>query len=456
MKKRIISSFLTILAISNLITGCSSPVVSMEDNKTQSTSNTTDITDANDQSKSSTTFNDTDLSNVPDITSDYDPSNVSADTTLAGSENFNTALIQYISENRLKDENFMISPTSFRAAMALAIAGADNDTKDELLHAMGFNDMEELVAWYTGVTGSIDNFNKLLEEDKAYYNDNREDFDDNSSEPDGAFELENSIWRNTTSASGELSQDYMNYVAKNFDATACNVSADEITDTVNNWIKDSTDGLIDSISDDLSLVDLVLINTLYLKTAWAESFNEGGSDDFTTIQGDIVKKDYIYQEDTYKYYEDSDCTFVVIPLNGGIDAVFILGDATDVMTKIPEASYEDVNVCIPKFETETTFSNDDLITFCQERGAYSAFGSDADFSLMSSEMNLYISDIIQKTKIEVDENGIKAAAATAVMMSETCAEPGEVINFIANQPFTYMILTDSETPELLFYGQLVK
>ena len=71
-------------------------------------------------------------------------------------------------------------------------------------------------------------------------------------------------------------------------------------------------------------------------------------------------------------------------------------------------------------------------------------------------MSMFISDIIQKTKIEVDENGIKAAAATAVMMKETCAEPGEVINFIANQPFTYMILTDSETPELLFYGQLVK
>ncbi len=50
----------------------------------------------------------------------------------------------------------------------------------------------------------------------------------------------------------------------------------------------------------------------------------------------------------------------------------------------------------------------------------------------------------------VDEKGIKAAAATAIIMEEGCAEIEEVKEFTANQPFTYMILTDSETPELLF------
>lgn len=56
----------------------------------------------------------------------------------------------------------------------------------------------------------------------------------------------------------------------------------------------------------------------------------------------------------------------------------------------------------------------------------------------------------------VNEKGIKAATATVILMKDGCAEIEEVKEFTADQPFTYMILTDSETPELLFYGQLVK
>ena len=68
---------------------------------------------------------------------------------------------------------------------------------------------------------------------------------------------------------------------------------------------------------------------------------------FQPNKSDAVTTDWIDSIFYFlKYYEDSDCTFIVIPINGGIDAVFILGDATDVMTKIPDASYEDVNVCI--------------------------------------------------------------------------------------------------------------
>ena len=59
--------------------------------------------------------------------------------------------------------------------------------------------------------------------------------------------------------------------------------------------------------------------------------------------------------------------------------------------------------------------------------------------------------------VEHNEKGIEAAAATAVIMTEGCAlEEPEVKEFIADEPFKYMILTDGKTPELLFYGQLVE
>jgi serpin B len=112
----------------------------------------------------------------------------------------------------------------------------------------------------------------------------------------------------------------------------------------------------------------------------------------------------------------------------------------------------------PQVEKDTGFSNIVLIDYLKAQGAESAFTSDADFSLMSDEMKLMITDIIQKTKIKVDETGIEAAAATAIMMTEGAflENPEEPKEFTADEPFKYMILTSGENPELLFYGQIVE
>jgi serpin B len=245
---------------------------------------------------------------------------------------------------------------------------------------------------------------------------------------------------------------------QNFNATAENVSGGEITDSVNNWINENTNGLIPSISDNLSLSDLVLVNTLYLRTAWSTAFEEYATQEgyFKTLSGNTVKKDFMHQQDSFRYYEDENGKFIILPMKGGINAVFILGDIDNVIEKMSEAAYEEVAVTIPKFETETSLSESQLVDFCIARGAETAFTSDADFSLMSDDSQFFISDIIQKTKIKVDEDGIEAAAATAIIMETACAEINDVKEFTADEPFKYMILTNSDSPELLFYGQLVE
>ena len=437
MKKRILSAILTLSVVTSLILGCgnaetpfNSPATSPE-----AETSTPDVNTAKDSNFSS--------SDIPEVDTNMD---------------FNSSLIDFIEKNGFANENYMISPTSFKAALALAVSGADNETKDELLKAMGFNSMDELISWYKDVTASVDSYNEWLKTAQDEFNEYRDDYEDDAPEPDGDFDLENSIWRNTKS-SGELSQKYREYVAETFGATAENVSEDKITDAVNNWINDNTNGLIPSISNDLSCTDLVLVNTLYLRTAWVNDFFESATQegDFKTLSGETVKKDFMSQQDNFRFYEDENGKFVVLPMNGGINAVFILGEVDDVIEKMDTASYEEVAVKLPKFESETTLSENQLIDFCKARGADEAFTSAADFSLMSDKMPLYISDIIQKTKIKVDEEGIEAAAATAVLMGAASApEEPEVKEFIADEPFKYMILTDSENPELLFYGQLVK
>ena len=115
---------------------------------------------------------------------------------------------------------------------------------------------------------------------------------------------------------------------------------------------------------------------------------------------------------------------------------------------------------MPKFEIETTAS--DIIDFLKTKGINLAFDSEiADFSNMMDTGN-YINQIVQKTKIKLDENGVEAAAVTAVVMDATSClpqEPPKPIYFIADEPFTFYIYTnvgEAETPELLFYGQYVK
>ena len=437
MKKRIISAILSVLVVSGIISGCgntktqgNTQVVFQEDGISTPDENTADATN-------------TPISDIPEVDINMD---------------FNSSLIDFIEKYGFADKNYLISPTSFRAALALTVSGADNETKDELLKAMGFNSMDELISWYEGVTASVDSYNNWLKNAQDEFNEYRDYYEDDAQAPDGAFDLENSIWRNTKS-SGKLSKKYIEYVKETFGATAENVSEKKITDTVNSWINENTNGLIPSISNDLSYADLILVNTLYLRTSWVNDFFEPATQEgnFRTLSGETAKKDFMSQQDKFRYYEDKNGKFVVLPMNGGINAVFILGEVDDVVSKIANASIEEVAVKLPKFELETSFSENQLIDFCKARGAGQAFTLDADFSLMSDDMQLFISDIIQKTKIKVDEKGIEAAAATAVIMTESCAlEEPEVKEFFANQPFKYMILTDSDSPELLFYGQLVE
>ncbi len=371
---------------------------------------------------------------------------------------FNSALINFIESSGFENQNYMVSPTSFRAALALAVSGADNETKDQLLEAMGFDSMEELTTWYEGVSASVDSYNEWLEFAKKDFEEYKEYYGDDAKAPEGSFDLQNSIWRNTK-ASGKLSKKYIKLVKENFGATAENVAPDKITDKVNSWINKNTNGLIPTISNDLSYADLILVNTLYLRAGWVSSFEEFATKegDFTTISGDVVKKDFMHQQSRFMYYEDENGKFVVLPMNGGINAVFILGDVEDVAGKMESATAEEVAVSLPKFEAETEFSNNELVDFCKQRGAADAFTSNADFSLMSDDMSVFISDIIQKTKIKVDEEGIEAAAATAIMMTEgALLEQPEVKEFTADEPFKFMILTASEEPELLFYGQIVE
>ena len=371
---------------------------------------------------------------------------------------FDKALIEFVENSGCAEENYMVSPTSFRAALALAVAGADTETKDELIHAMGFENMDEVNAWYASVTQIIADFDTYIENDKKVFNSEKQWLPKDAKAPEGSLIMMNSIWNNID-LNGKFGKDYVKYVKKNYSAEAYDVTSDQFTDKANKWVSEGTNGLIPTISNDLSAVNAALINTLYLKSSWVNTFEKYATeqDNFTTISGEKVQKDFMNQQDHFRFYEDSNGKLIVLPLNGGVNAVFVLGDIEDVHDAISKASREDVIVKLPKFEVESAFTENEFIDFLQKRGAGLAFTDYADFSVMCPDTSWMITDIIQKTRIKVDEDGLEAAAATAVMMCESALmiedKPKE---FIADEPFKFYIFAGEDDSEMLFCGQVVK
>ena len=377
---------------------------------------------------------------------------------IAATSDFDKTLAEFLEKSGYADQNYMISPTSFRSALALAVAGADNETKEELIHAMGFESMDEMNAWYYSVTKIVNDFDESFDEQKKEFEEHKDWYDDDAKAPEGSLILLNSVWNNTDKG-GKFGKEYINYVENYYGAEANDVKAGEITNKINNWVNEGTNGLIPQIADNLSSVNAALINTLYLKSSWEISFSKAANtiDTFKTSDGSEVAREFMNNQDSYKYYEDKNGKLVVIPMNGGIDVVFVLGEIKDVHDALAKASSEEVRIQLPKFEVESSFDSNEFLFYLMDRGAERAFDERADFSIMSPDKNLFISDIIQKTKIKVDEDGLEAAAATAVLMLESCMEiTEEPKEFIANEPFRFYICGGENDDEILFCGQIVK
>ena len=375
---------------------------------------------------------------------------------------FESDFLDYVQKQNEK-ENYVISPLSFRAALMLAVEGANDTTRAQLLGAMGFSSSEEMNQWYQEVKGSVASFDDWLTRQKQIAEEEAQYYPPGEAPemPDHAYRLLNSVWNNADKY-GEFLPDYIRTVSENYGATADSKQADQITDAVNHWCDEATAGLIPKISEDLSECAAILANAGYLKSSWVTEFSEYMTEpeDFTDIDGNVVSRDMMKSKGRFLYYENAGAKLISIPLNGGLSFVAVLGDDPDWLAHYTSAEYTDVDLWLPKLDTESSFGKDTLIQYLQDRGAVNAFDSDqADFSRMA-DYPWYISDIVQEAKIKTDEEGLEAAAVTIIMMAEGAAldpEEPQYKEFHADKPFQYYVVTTStQTPLIVFAGQEVK
>jgi len=214
-----------------------------------------------------------------------------------------------------------------------------------------------------------------------------------------------------------------------------------------------------------ALTRLVLTNAVYFKAAWMNQFDPALTSQgaFSLPDGSSAEVPMMHAERTMRAYVDEGLKAVELPYEGGTYSMVLLMPAQGSLPEfeksldaerfeaiLNELSGAAVTLSMPKFKLESAFGLSDAM---KALGMVDAFepGS-ADFSGMEATRSLYISDLLHKASVDVNEEGTEAAAATAVVVGQT-SMPAEsyVIDF--DHPFLFFI-RNIQTNTILFMGRL--
>ena len=243
------------------------------------------------------------------------------------------------------------------------------------------------------------------------------------------------------------------------EAASLDFSSPDALKTINGWCNQKTDGKIEKILDKLDAnALLVLMNAINFKATWVSKFDEKNTqtETFTKDGGKTVELPMMHQEALVRFASNDTYSTLLLPY-GGTNAewyMYVLlpqdnKTVKDVLEKIEglnwtnffwETDIYKVDIKIPRF---TTTSENDLIPSITKLGAPSIFDPiKADLSMMcSNSKNLYVSKMLQKATIDVNEKGSEAVAVTVAIVDPTDAplKPKPTAEFHANHPFVYVI-----------------
>lgn len=348
------------------------------------------------------------------------------------------------SETPQEAANTLISPLSVINALAMTAGGARGETLTQMEALFGA-DLSSLCDYLCA-------YNNRLPSGEKY-----------------KLHLANSIWvKNTPNLN--VSPDFLTANADHFKADIYTAPFDDsTTKEINNWVSENTDKMIPDILDRIPEdAVMYLINALAFDAEWQTVYQDDQVRDgvFTCESGAVKDVEMMYsQEHAYlrdtdaqgflKYYGDGKYAFAALLPEEGVSLDDYIASLTGrgLHELLTNCERTPVQTAMPKFET----TYDTLLNPVLEGlGMTDAFDSDvADLSGLGSSPagNLYISRVLHKTYIAVDEKGTKAGAATAVEIKEEGAmlEPEEVKTVYLDRPFLYMIV-DCEENFPVFIG----
>jgi len=361
--------------------------------------------------------------------------------------------------SRLKgvEGNLFLSPYSISTALTMTSAGARGQTADQMAKTLCL----------PASGGAIHVAYATLQRDL------------NATGAKGVFDLvvANRLWGQKGYG---FFPDYLALVEKKYGAGLEHVDFVADTEgsrkTINAWVERQTrDKIKDLLKPGVldAMTRLVLTNAIYFKGEWAEEFDKKATrdGDFFVTPEKKVATPLMHQTKHFGYFDGGDFQVLGLPYQGdrlamvvllpkrnvppgakdGLAALEASLSADKVAEWVGKLRRREVEVALPRFKTTAEFSLGDTLV---AMGMTDAFDSGrADFSGMTGTKDLFISAVVHKAFVDVNEEGTEAAAATAVVIRPKNGGGGPP-EFRADHPFLFLI-RDTRTGAILFLGRIL-
>ena len=339
-----------------------------------------------------------------------------------------------------EEENIVYSPLSIKYALKMLSDGANGNTKTQIDRVIG--------------NANLTKYNNI----------------------DNVLSLANALYLRDVYGRF-VKDDYKNTLVNKYNAEI-KYDGFENANNINKWIEDKTFGQIKNMVQDEIVTNpdtqMLLINALAIDMAWKDEFEaedtNGGT--FYLIDGNTINATMMHKQtksDNISYYKDEDITalkmdmeeyedeqmeFVAIMPNDNLSDYienFSTNDyenITDNLTLASESN-EGLNITIPRFSFDYNLK---LKQDLKNLGITDAFEPGADFSNMA-DTTLCVDEALHKSNIDFSEKGVKAAAATVIVMMENAVavSEDEPVEIKIDKPFMYFI-RDKKTGEIWFVG----
>jgi serpin B len=353
---------------------------------------------------------------------------------------------------RSTDGNLFFSPASISVALAMTSVGAAENTEAEMAKTLHLQMPKSQVN---------DEMRALLASWKS------------ANKKQGyRLNVANRLWGQQ---GYKFLDDYLRVTREDYGAELARVDFNQpeaARETINKWVEDNTQEKIKNLIPSASAVQgarLVLTNAVYFKGDWHDPFdkNRTRDQDFHVSTTRDVKTPLMQQQHRLRYATGEGLQLLELPYgDGSLSMVVLLPNKVDGLGELEEkltaaslqnlragASSREVIVFLPKFRTTAEFQLGGIL---KSMGMASAFDpSTADFSGMTGKKELFISAVLHKAFVDVNEEGTEAAAATGVVMRPMAMrrppEPPPV--FRADHPFVFLI-RDNRNGAILFLGRV--
>lgn len=360
---------------------------------------------------------------------------------------------------QLKDEgsNLFFSPHSISTALAMTYVGARSTTEKQMAKALHFDlPQQKLHPAFNWLE------QQLASRGKGAKGKDEEGF---------RLKVANSIW---AQQNFEFMVAFLDTLAENYGAglRILDFSSEPEPSRIiiNQWVSDQTEDKIGDLIPKGAITErtcLVLANAIYFNAAWKASFSKEATQDlpFYLLNGESISVPMMRQTISFGYTEGDGYQAVELPYDGEELSMVILlpakGNFNDFENNLSFQQADSiighlkkapVYLKLPKFELlSPTFNLNQALSAL---GMPDAFTLDADFSGMTGNKGLFISDVIHKAFVSVDEGGTEAAAATAVIVGKSIPVPSSPVEVTIDHPFIFLI-RDVNTGAILFIGRVL-